>query len=214
MSFSGCGHQLPKSRIGANLAYIPRDASKRCPECQTKSPNGTIQLLKNIQKSHEAEKPGDPGISQHIMTYVFDRVIQQRKNTSTGFKQRLGDVIGVFGEVSYHVLERKQLASFIITTRGRWGSDIAKQALRAVGSAALKSNGVYAPIEPAEAEILTTLNRMITLFRGRAAAIETFEQLQIILDSAGTLRKLRDDVTSGLSKLEEGVSRWDTPARK
>ncbi|KAI4864853.1 hypothetical protein F4820DRAFT_323033 [Hypoxylon rubiginosum] len=203
-----CDHELPKGRIGTNLAHVPRDNSNRCPGCQTKSPSGVIGLLKNLQKpAPDPQKPRDAAISQHLITFAFDRFISQRK--AAGFKARLGEVFGVFGETCYLLLDRKQIASFSITARGKWGIEVTKQAWRAVGAAVLKTNGVYQPIQPARAEILTTLNNMIEFMRGRAAAVDTFEQLEIVYSSASTLRMLRDDVTSALSSLEDGFTKWD-----
>ncbi|KAI1404771.1 hypothetical protein F4819DRAFT_446313 [Hypoxylon fuscum] len=159
------------------------------------------------------EKLKDPNINQHIMTFVLDRFISQRKNPALGFKDQLGDMLSAWGGLCYRMLDQKHLASLFMSVRGRWGSDVAKQALRAVGTTALKSNGVYAPVEPENAEMLTTLNRMIHLMRERAASIETFDQLVIIFDSAMTLRMLRDDVTSALAQLQEGFDKWDVDKR-
>ncbi|KAI1204846.1 uncharacterized protein F4807DRAFT_465212 [Annulohypoxylon truncatum] len=208
----GCGHELRKSRIGVNLSYLPQVNTRRCPECQTKTAEGILGLLKSMQKSHDAGESRDPGINQHLITYLFDRFTTQRKGA--GFQLVFKEFFCVFGEVSYHVLDRKQLSSFFTTVRGRWGSDIAKQALRALATAALRSNGIYELVEPASADILSALNRMIILSRERAAAVETFQQLQIILDSTGTLRMLRDDVTFAVTQLDEGYAKWDISARK
>ncbi|KAI0883875.1 uncharacterized protein GGS22DRAFT_189845 [Annulohypoxylon maeteangense] len=207
MSAFKCGHELPKSRIGVNFSYLPLDNKKRCPECQTKTAPGILGLLKSMQESHDAGEYRDPGINQHLITYVFDRFITQRKGV--GFQQLSNEFFCALGEVSYHLLDRKQLSSFLTTVRGRWGSDIAKQTLRALGAAALRSNGIYELVEPANAEILSSLNRMILLSRERASAIETFQQLQIILDNTGTLRMLRDDVTIAVAQLEEGYAKWE-----
>ncbi|KAI1771745.1 hypothetical protein F4818DRAFT_202808 [Hypoxylon cercidicola] len=208
MAMFTCGHELPKGRIGANLSHVPRDSSNRCPGCQTKTPSGVIGLLKSLQKpSAKPQKPRETSISQHLITFAFDRFISQRK--TPGFKSRVDEVFDAFGEVCYRLLDRKQIASFSITARGRWGIDVTRQAWRAVGTAVLKTNGVYEPIEPAEAEILHTLNNMIELMRERAASVDTFEQLEIVYNSASTLRMLRDQVTSALSELEDGFTKWD-----
>ncbi|KAI1460133.1 hypothetical protein F4805DRAFT_472177 [Annulohypoxylon moriforme] len=206
----GCGHELPKSRIGVNLSSLPRDNSRRCPECQTKTAAGILGLLKSMQKSHDAGEHRDPGINQHLITYIFDRFTTQRKGAA--FQQASKEFLCAFGEVSYHLLDRKQLSSFFTTVRGRWGSDIAKQSLRAVGTAALRSNGIYELAEPAEVDLVDSLNRMILLFRDRASAIETFQQLQIILDGTGTLRMLKDDVISAVTELEDGFAKWEVAA--
>ncbi|KAI0112367.1 hypothetical protein F4776DRAFT_641130 [Hypoxylon sp. NC0597] len=208
-SFS-CGHKLPKSRVGANLSHIPQDNCKRCPDCQTKTAAGTLRLLMNLQKPCENEKRLDPNINQYLITYTFDRFVLQRKMTSNGFKQNFNKLLCICGEVSLHLLGRKQLSSFILTTKGRWGRNIAKQTLRAVGTAALKANGVYTLIEPVDSEILTTLNRMIILCRERVAAIEVFEHLEIILDSATVLKSMQDEVIFALSRLEDGFTKWDS----
>ncbi|KAI1140946.1 hypothetical protein F5Y05DRAFT_423808 [Hypoxylon sp. FL0543] len=203
-----CGHELPKSRVGANLSHIPQDSGKRCPDCQTKTATGILALLKSLQKSYESKSSLDPNVIQRLITYAFDRFVSQRK--TTGFKQNFDEFLRTCGEVSLRLLGQKQLSDFILTAKGRWGSEIAKQALRSIGTAALKANGVYRPIEPADAEILTTLNRMITLCRERAASIEVFEQLEIILNSATILKSLQDEVIFALSHLEEGFTKWDS----
>ncbi|KAI0835503.1 hypothetical protein F5Y06DRAFT_299647 [Hypoxylon sp. FL0890] len=207
-----CGHELPKSRVGANLSHIPQDYGKRCPDCQTKTATGTIGLLRNLQQSCENENSLDPNISQRLITYAFDRFVSQRK--TSGFKQNFDEFLRACGEVSLHLLGRKQLSNFILTAKNRWGSEIAKQALRAIGTAALKANGVYTPIEPADAEILTTLNRMITLCKERASAIDVFDQLEIILNSAKILKSLQNEVIFALSHLEEGFTKWDSIGSK
>ncbi|KAI1408231.1 hypothetical protein F5Y13DRAFT_194512 [Hypoxylon sp. FL1857] len=207
MSGFSCGHELPKSRIGAYLSHIPQDECKRCLDCQTKTAVGTLRLLKNLRNSCENL---DPNVGQYVITFAFDRFILQRKATANGFKQNFDELLRVHGEVSLHLLGRRQLSSFFLAVKGRWGGDIAKQALRAIGTAALKASGVYTPIEPANAEILATLNRMISLFRRRVIAINDFKQLEIILDSATTLESLRDEVIFALSRLEEGLAKWDS----
>ncbi|KAI1092950.1 hypothetical protein F5B19DRAFT_501904 [Rostrohypoxylon terebratum] len=203
----GCGHELPKSRIGVNLSHLPLDSHRRCPQCLTKSGTGILGLFQSMQKSRNAEQR-DPGINQHLITYIFDRFITQRKGAV--FQKLSKEFFYEFGSSCYHLLDRKQLSSLFATIRGRWGSDIAKQALRAVATATLKSNGIYELVEPATAEILGALNRMILLSRERASSIESFQQLQIILDSTGTLRMLRDDVTSAVIQLDENYARWET----
>ncbi|KAI2472278.1 hypothetical protein F4781DRAFT_9708 [Annulohypoxylon bovei var. microspora] len=207
MSAFRCGHELSKSRIGVTLSQLPRVSGKRCPECQAKTAAGILDLLKSMQKSHEAGEYRDPGVNHHLMIYIFDRFISQRKGAD--FQQLSKEIFCSWGEVSYHILDRNQLSSYFTTVRGRWGSDIAKQALRALGTAALRSNGIYELVEPADAEILGSLNRMILLFKQRASAVETFQQLQVILDSTGTLRMLRDDVTSAVTQLDQEFAKWD-----
>ncbi|KAI2634943.1 hypothetical protein GGS26DRAFT_531580 [Hypomontagnella submonticulosa] len=200
-----CGHLLPKSRIGVNLAHIPREKGARCPECQTKSPVGTIALLKNTKKLGKR----NPNVNLHVLTYVFDRFMSQRKDVDTGFKKQFANIISQWSETAFHMLDRKQLASFLITVRGRWGSEIVKQILRSLAMEALKVNDVYTPIEPRDAEILHTFNRMVSFTKSRAATMQNVEQLEIICNNAAILKKLRDDVTSALSKLEEGFAKWD-----
>ncbi|XDG07559.1 hypothetical protein ABKA04_007174 [Annulohypoxylon sp. FPYF3050] len=202
----GCGHELPKSRIGVNLSHLPRDSNRRCPQCLTKSGLGILALFKGMQKSHDAGEQRDPGVNQHLITFIFDRFITQRKGVE--FQKLSKEFFHEFGTICYHLLDRKQLSSLFATIRARWGSDIAKQSLRAVGIAALKSNGIYELVEPATAEIVGALNRMILLSRERASSIETFQQLQIILDTIGTLRMLRDDVTSAVIQLDDGYAKW------
>ncbi|KAI1766159.1 hypothetical protein GGR53DRAFT_464732 [Hypoxylon sp. FL1150] len=212
MALFCCGHELPKGRIGINLAHVPRDFSNRCPSCQLKTPSGLIGLLKNLQKpTTDQQKARDANTNQFLVTFAFDRFISQRKTPI--FQARLHEGFDMFGETCYILLDRKQIASFSITTRGRWGIDITKQIWSSIGTAVLKANGVYDPIEPAKAEILATLNKMIDLMRDRAASIQTFEQLEIIYGSASTLRTLRDNVTSGLSDLENGLTKWDTAGK-
>lgn len=202
----GCGHELPKSRIGVNLSHLPRDSNRRCPQCLTKSAPGILALFKGMQKSYDAGEQRDPGVNQHLITFIFDRFITQRKGVE--FQKLSKEFFYEFGTICYHLLDRKQLSSLFATIRARWGSDIAKQSLRAVGIAALKSNGIYELVEPATAEIVGALNRMILLSRERASSIETFQQLQIILDTTGTLRMLRDDVTSAVIQLDDGYAKW------
>lgn len=207
-----CGHELPKGRIGVNLAHVPRDFSNRCPSCQLKAPSGVIGLLKNLQKpTPDQQRARDANTNQFLITFAFDRFVSQRKTEI--FQARLTEVFDMFGETCYRLLDRKQIASFSITTRGRWGTDIMKQTWASIGTAVLKANGVYDPIEPAKAEILTTLNKMINLMRERAASIKTVEQLEIVYDSASTLRTLRDNVTTGLLDLETGFTKWDTAGK-
>ncbi|KAI2604887.1 uncharacterized protein GGS25DRAFT_402677 [Hypoxylon fragiforme] len=251
-----CGHDLPKSRIGVNLAYVPRDSTNRCPDCQIKTPSGIIALLKNLQKPRDIVRtsliksptPKSPlartssssimrsplsrssstaslsattttiramdtaSINQHVMTFAFDAFAQKRKAAAMGFKERYEEMLDAWGETAYRLLDRRQISSFAMTARGRWGSDVTRQALRAVATASLKLNGVYAPIEPETAELLTTINRMISLMRQRAAAVETCEQLYIIFQGAETLRVLRVDVNIALAQLEEGLTRWEAAA--
>ncbi|KAI8958302.1 hypothetical protein F5Y11DRAFT_362794 [Daldinia sp. FL1419] len=212
MSNFSCGHGL-RSRVGANLAYIAQD-KKPCPDCQTRTPAGVLTVLKSLRKSCETKRLCDRNIKQHLITYIFDRFISQRKSTSTGFKQQFEEIFHAWGIACYHVLDQKQLSDLSVTIRARWGSDVGRQALRVVAIATLQENGVFEPIEPAEAEILATLNNMIGFVRGRAAAIETFEQLEIIFDGAKTMGRLRDDITRALLQLEEGFTKWDTIATK
>ncbi|KAI0848476.1 hypothetical protein F5Y00DRAFT_262572 [Daldinia vernicosa] len=213
MSNFSCGHSL-KSRVGANLAHIAQDKRKPCPDCQTRTPGGVLTLLKILQKSCETKKLSDPNIKQYLTTYIFDRFISQRKNTSTGFKQQFDEIFQEWGTATYYILDQKQLSNLSVTIRARWGSDVGRQALRVVAIAALKEYEVFDPIEPADAEILATLNRMIGFMRDRATAVETFDQLEVIFDGAATLGTLRDNVTSALIRLEDGFTKWDAAANK
>ncbi|KAI1655911.1 hypothetical protein F4813DRAFT_397850 [Daldinia decipiens] len=213
MSNFSCGHNL-KSRVGANLAYIAQDKRKPCPDCQTRTPAGVLILLKSLQKSCETKKLCDTHIKQYLLTYIFDRFISQRKSTSTGFKQQFDEIFQAWGTATYYMLDHDQLSNLSVTIRARWGSDVGRQALRVVAIAALKENDVFVPIEPVDAEILATLNSMIGFMRDRASAVETFEQLEVVFDGAGTLGTLRDNVTSALLRLEEGSTKWDAAANK
>ncbi|XXH05944.1 hypothetical protein Hte_012387 [Hypoxylon texense] len=207
-----CGHELPAGRVGANLAHVPRDSGNRCPGCQLKSPTGVIRLLRNLQTpAPDPQKPRDASIAAHLIMFAFERFMAQRK--APGFRARLEEVFGALGETCYLVLDRKQIRGFTVTVRGKWGIEVTKKIWRAVGVAVLKTNGVYDPIQPAEAEILTTLNNMIEFMRGRVAAVDRVEQLDIVYSSAATLRTLRDDVTSALSELEDGFTKWDAAGK-
>ncbi|KAI1379956.1 hypothetical protein F4677DRAFT_300172 [Hypoxylon crocopeplum] len=208
-----CGHELPKSRVGANLAHTPQDSSNRCPDCQTSSPVGLLSLLKNLEDTCEADEPLDENISLYLITYTFHRFVSQRKAPEGGFKRQFDTLLYAWGETCHCLLDRKQILSFYRTAKGRWGSDIAKLALRAVGTAALKANGVHTSIPPENAEILATVNRMIELMKERARSIESFEQLLILLNGAAMLRMLRGQVTFALVQLEEGYTRWDAAGK-
>ena len=203
-----CGHGLPKSRIGVNLAHIPREKGGRCPDCQMKSPVGTITLLKSMNKLGKR----NTNINLYVLTYVFDKFMSQRKDTDTGFKKQLTNIINQWSETAFYILDRSQLGSFLITVRGRWGSEIVKRILRSLAMESLKMNDVYTPIEPYDAEILHTFNSMVGFAKTRAAAVENLEQLDIISGNAVVLKKLRDDVISALSKLEDGFSNWNSHA--
>ncbi|OTB17074.1 hypothetical protein K445DRAFT_21266 [Daldinia sp. EC12] len=213
MSNFSCGHNL-RSRVGANLAYIAQDKRKPCPDCQTRTAAGVLTLLRTLQKSWEMKTLSDNNIRQHLVTYIFDRFISQRKSTSAGFKQQLDEILSAWGMSCYQMLNRSQLANFSATARARWGSDIGRQALRVVAIAALKDRDVYKPIEPEDAEILATLNNMIAFLRERATAIETFEQLEIVFDGAETLGALKNDSILALVRLDEGFARWDAAANR
>ncbi|KAI1803422.1 hypothetical protein F4811DRAFT_572089 [Daldinia bambusicola] len=208
MSNFSCGHNL-KSRVGANLAYIAQDKRKPCPDCQTRTATGVLTLIRTLQRSWEADMLTDDNVKQHLVTYIFDRFISQRKSTSAGFKQQLDDIFAAWGSASYHMLSRSQLANFSATARARWGSDVGRQALRVVAVAALKDRDIYSPIEPVNAEILATLNNMIGFIRERATAIETFEQLEILFDGAETLSVLKNDAILSLVRLDESFARWN-----
>ncbi|KAF3068952.1 hypothetical protein GL218_08054 [Daldinia childiae] len=213
MSNFSCGHNL-KSRVGANLAYIAEDKRKPCPDCQTRTPAGVLALLKSLLKSCETEKLSDPNIKQYLVTYIFDRFISQRKSTSAGFKQQFDEIFQEWGTATHYMLDHSQLSNLSVTIRARWGSDVGRQALRVVAIASLKENEVFLPIEPADAEILATLNRMIGFMRDKATSVETFEQLEVVFDGAETLGTLRDNIISALLRLDEGLTKWDAAANK
>ncbi|KAI1463625.1 uncharacterized protein F4812DRAFT_468521 [Daldinia caldariorum] len=212
MSNFSCGHSL-RSRVGANLAYIAQD-KKPCPDCQTRTAAGVLALLRTLQRSWKAETLNDHNVKQHLVTYTFDRFISQRKSTSAGFKEQLDEIFGAWGSACYHMLNRSQLANFSATARARWGSDIGRQALRVVAIAALKDRDIYSPIKPEDAEKLATLNNMIRFVKERATAIETFEQLEILLDGAEILEALKNDAMLRLEKLDEGFARWNVAGNR
>ncbi|KAI2611816.1 hypothetical protein GGR54DRAFT_616891 [Hypoxylon sp. NC1633] len=227
MSQFSCNHTLPRSRVGAHLSHIPQDASRRCPDCQTSTPEGTLALLQKLQRigesaAHLVFSERDADVDQHLSTYLLDRIASQRKNSRSGFKQAYASLLAAWGRASYLLLTRPRLSSVHMTARGKYGSDVARQALRALGVAALEASGVAlidtAPESGDEEDdfggVLVEVNRMIMCMRERASAIERFDQLEVIFDGALTLKGMRDEVVFAVSRLDEGFARWDASARK
>ncbi|OTB07438.1 hypothetical protein M426DRAFT_8808 [Hypoxylon sp. CI-4A] len=203
-----CGHGMPKSRVGDLLVHLPQDRRKRCPECQTRTAVDTLWLLLNL-RSNEPVRSLDPYVRRRLVTWIFDRFVSQRKSDTNGFKSQFENLLQEWSETCYPLLDRDQISEFSMTVKSQWGSDMSRRTLRQLAIGALRSYDVYELIEPVDAEVLTTLNRTITLFRERASVIETFEQFEILANGAVILQKLRDDVISALSELEKGFSRWD-----
>ncbi|KAI1392523.1 uncharacterized protein F4822DRAFT_425728 [Hypoxylon trugodes] len=208
MSTFNCGHTLPKSRVGAKLSQIP---GKRCPECQTRAVNGVLGLLTNMQKP---ENVRDPDVDEYLLTYIFDRFVSQRKSTAAGFRQRFKEVLGAWSQATYCLLDRKRISNCLDTARSRWGSDVATQALRALGATALKMCGIYSPIEPVAVDFVIPLNGMIDLLRTRATTVESFDQLEVIFDNAATLREAADDVIRAFARINDDFDRWNTTVKR
>ncbi|KAI0169813.1 hypothetical protein GGR52DRAFT_592414 [Hypoxylon sp. FL1284] len=226
-----CGHDLPKGRVGMNLAHVPRDSSNRCPSCQTKTPSGVIGLLRNLQKPATAlalaAASASPGKSPtksrlsrdanssvsmpYLVTFALDGFASQRKTAA--FRTRQVDVLAALGDACLALLDRGQLASFWATARGRWGVDVGRLVLRAVAQAALRSCLGPADREPVRTDIVHALNDLVEFVRERGAVVDTPEQLDIVLDGAARLSKLRDDIAVALEALEDGFGRWEAAGK-
>jgi hypothetical protein len=204
-----CRHELSGSRVNGIIAQLPiQTKTKKCPDCQTTTATGMMNLLQAMQNS-ASMKETDPVTLRQMAQYLFDRLAAQRKSTETGFKDRYDEVLLKWAVVCYIMVPVNELRSISATIRSKWGSGMDRQVMQALGQAACFQNRVLELLPSAESPALIGINHTIRELGTRLDQIDRFQRVEDMMKNAEELGRLADDTVGTLDMIARRFGRWD-----
>ncbi|KAI0139347.1 hypothetical protein GGR57DRAFT_509606 [Xylariaceae sp. FL1272] len=180
--------------------------SRKCFECQTDTPDNAIKLIEFMTETADLEN-ADPNIVRTAAQLLFERLAGQRKNISTGFKERWSQILIVFSTLCYRRVPVQDLGKVCQNVKLRYGAGVDRELLRALVEAAARHNQIWDLVEPANSPLYASINAFVNMVRGKVGSVESFPQVQTMFQVVEQLGRLSDETYSTLSVVKTQLDR-------
>ncbi|KAK8023677.1 hypothetical protein PG993_011743 [Apiospora rasikravindrae] len=138
------------------------------------------------------------------LAYLLERLLAHRRalTKEEGKEAWMARHLGEWARVAFLCVgDDDDLKAMCDNLRQKHGSGAEEETLRALARAALRAYDVETPNEPATHRIVAGLNDFIVAAAKHADEVRTFAQVRAVFASAGALRKLASEVSTGAAVL-------------
>ncbi|KAF7515204.1 hypothetical protein G7054_g14698 [Neopestalotiopsis clavispora] len=202
-----CKHESMNNRLNSVVSGIPLEMkTKKCPDCQTATPVGTIRLLAALSKD-EVMKNVDAATARKLAESLFERLADRRRSV---LKDDWDEISMSWATLCYLYVPVGELKHVCGTLKSRYGAGMDKQILQILARAACVQENVWEIFEPKDTPMFSTANHIVADLRRKNEQVERFSQVEDIFIAAKELGGLCDTTVAVYNKVSLRLDRWDS----
>ncbi|KAH6657419.1 hypothetical protein BKA67DRAFT_188569 [Truncatella angustata] len=202
-----CKHELTASRLNTAMAGFPIEVkTRKCPDCQTMTPDGALILLEAIRKRSSATlQKADDATKRKLAECLFERLADRRRGL---LKEDWDEISLSWATFCYLHVPIAELKNVCATIKTRYGAGVDKQTLQTLGRAACVEENVWEAFEPRDTPMFSTANHVVADLRIRHGQIDRFGHVEDIFFAAKELGVLCDTTVVVYNKVSQRLNRW------